>query len=932
MESGQYIMTDDAPRNNPEMSALAGLLEDATYDDPAAYPYLQGLGASPSVGDNRLERIFVNYGVAIVANRPDLADGQYGFAQPEFIATDVLPLFEDTKCGFSNATSIPPRFLVDISTETTPGFFQGPYSPGDPGVPCSCDCLPGCPQSECDPKIPAVNLEVFGWAHDYLIFDADTSLADGGCKALLVDLVGTGPMPSTSYTNHLSANAILYGDVVGEKVWDQEGAIIDIIPLSVTTDINGITSISGEIECFGDVVKHAIVVITMVEKSNTSLLEDVAAWEYTVEYEIEAGAVDAVVQDKSAETLVAFAGKPYSILGIDQNSDGQRDIFVSVASGTGSSSFHPMNVLSADGVPTYLSALGNQRFELGDEPFLGMRGVAVADFNNDTHLDMFVAASGSPRLYENDGASFEDRAADYGLEILAGESWVGAWGDYDRDGDLDLFVGRGYATGEPTPSNTAALQDRLFRNDINESGGFVDVSASAGIDQDLARQDCTLGASWADFDGDGDLDLVTARIIDNLPTGPPGGPEHGSLIYVNQGDGTFVESSDTLLDSNANLANGVLWVDVDGDSDLDLVFSTQGSGNLGGLRLYENDGGSLNYLGNTRGLLEGEPTVGVAQLDHDLDGQIDLVGIPESQLVVPRLFISQESPVGPYFVDRGIAAGASAAASGGVFVADFNGDGDSDLLLGRADTDPFFLRTRSASGSENLGNNYAAFFLAARNDDGSWDGGNNIWGVGATIKVESPSTTPARIQTRVVDGGSGRGGQSDWVQVIGLGSDTSAQVTVRWPDGFEQVETLSAIGTEVNNGQNPYEIRDQHSPTLVDTSVVGTKELVPGGLVNWEFSWETEFSSNPAYDRVYVQLPSKGAPCYSPAVLAPGDPDVVHAYETKPGGGYVHTVRWENQVCPGACGLLFTVESGFEDTSRKAQSNPSSAKITVCVP
>src|SRR5215213_5522245 len=74
--------------------------------------------------------------------------------------------------------------------------------------------------------------------------------------------------------------------------------------------------------------------------------------------------------------------------------------------------------------------------------------------------------------------------------LSTGGSFVNAWADYDGDGDLDLFVGFGGATA-----------NRLYRND---SGVLIDAAANAGIA--VARG--TLAAAWADYDGDGDLDLV----------------------------------------------------------------------------------------------------------------------------------------------------------------------------------------------------------------------------------------------------------------------------------------------------------------------------------------------------------------------------------------------------------------------------------------
>lgn len=189
---------------------------------------------------------------------------------------------------------------------------------------------------------------------------------------------------------------------------------------------------------------------------------------------------------------------------------------------------------------------------------------AWADYDGDGDLDLFLANSGPNRLFRNDGGSFADASSDAGVEELGlgGPSFGAAWGDFDNDRDLDLYVtyfGEG---------------NRLY---VNTNGRFEESSSSfdvAGPDTVDSR-----GAVWGDFDSDGDLDLFVsnAGVKDNL--------------YRNEG-GTFTDMADSFRVAGGANSRGVALADFNGDGGLDIFVVVQDDAD----HLYQNREFNGNWL------------------------------------------------------------------------------------------------------------------------------------------------------------------------------------------------------------------------------------------------------------------------------------------------------------------------------------------------
>ncbi|NKB70767.1 MAG: T9SS type A sorting domain-containing protein [Candidatus Latescibacteria bacterium] len=247
-------------------------------------------------------------------------------------------------------------------------------------------------------------------------------------------------------------------------------------------------------------------------------------------------------------------------------------------------------------------------------------GAAWGDYDGDGDPDLFVTAGhiGVNRLYRNDAGVFTEVtgiAGDFGRD----SSYGGAWADHDNDGDLDLFVARGALVLVPeTVKNNLLLQ--------NEGDAtFTDIAQQAGVDDTTGRG---THAAWADYDQDGLIDLlVTNNTAD--PTDPDAPPTPFNRLFHNQGDDTY---GDVFSDMGIqDWGVGAAWADYDDDGDPDLYVAFYWDGidpvELEGIhlsRLYRNEGGLLTDIAPTTGLDSTGVDLGPAWGDFDNDGDLDL--------------------------------------------------------------------------------------------------------------------------------------------------------------------------------------------------------------------------------------------------------------------------------------------------------------------
>jgi hypothetical protein len=280
--------------------------------------------------------------------------------------------------------------------------------------------------------------------------------------------------------------------------------------------------------------------------------------------------------------------------------------------------------------------------------------VAWGDYDDDGDLDVAVAGEDTTgtlvtKIYRNDtdtGSGSSTSGVDAGSFTAIDAGIMGvrrgdlAWGDYDRDGDLDLFV----ADGDETT---------LYRND--GGGSFTPI--------DQFPEFTNSALDWGDFDGDGDLDLaVSGRVLEKKG--------RQTKIYENEGDDEFAPLGAGLK----GLYRGdVAWGDYDGDGDLDL-FTAGGDVTGGAAILYRNDGKGKFVQVDAR--INEVRDASAAWGDYDGDGDLDLAltGTGEAGA---RTEIYRNDDGRFQKIDAGLAA----LKDGTVDWGDFDGDGDLDLLV-----------------------------------------------------------------------------------------------------------------------------------------------------------------------------------------------------------------------------------------------------------
>jgi hypothetical protein len=323
----------------------------------------------------------------------------------------------------------------------------------------------------------------------------------------------------------------------------------------------------------------------------------------------------------------------------------------------------------------------------------GGPGVALLDFDNDGDLDIYVTnGPGTPnslfqnRLKETGTLTFLDVAAAVGATLTDQDSNGVCFGDLENDGDLDLYV-------------TGHQGNRMLEN--QGDGTFDDITAASGTGgQSTTSVSCAMG----DINGDSRLDILVANAFDLSSSIAHGVPyvynQHNQLL-VNQGGNVFTDTSNTsgiknladLPEPGAALASwAVSLIDIDQDGDLDAVIADDQHANwtdVGFIRIFKNDGtGQFTDATITANMDNVGEWHGLAFGDVNCDGNFDIFGSNVGDYV----FYPGQLPPGAYasrwflgqndgtFTDPGVGALVTTPTGWGAAMADYDNDGDSDII------------------------------------------------------------------------------------------------------------------------------------------------------------------------------------------------------------------------------------------------------------
>lgn len=416
-----------------------------------------------------------------------------------------------------------------------------------------------------------------------------------------------------------------------------------------------------------------------------------------------------------------------------------------------------------------------------------------ADTDNDNDADLLTAVNGRrENLFFTNNAGTLSLQPQIGLNDTIGYYHAVSMVDYDNDGFADVFLGNYMSTrfGE------------LYHN--NQNGTFTKV-LNTPMSADTGR---VTGATWADYDNDGDQDLFE-----------PVGNNQNNRLYRNDGGGQFTRITTGPAVQAGGNSTASVWGDIDNDGDLDLFVSNASAQNN---FLYINNGNGTFATATISAVnSDGGHSHGCGLQDIDNDKDLDLY-VNNDQ---GRSFLYLNDGAGNFTAKNDELVTGKLVGGIGQSWCDFDRDGDVDVLVLTHSNRTNLLFTNNGNS-----NHWLSVKLIGR--------ASNASAIGARITVVSGGIR----QIREINSQSGFGGQNSYRAHFGMGSDAVADsIIISWPSGLRQIITgqttnefltITEPSTAIITGKVIYD-RNASCTTDAGDEVAANQRVIitPGNLV-----------------------------------------------------------------------------------------------------
>ncbi|GAB4337086.1 MAG: hypothetical protein Kow0037_19370 [Calditrichia bacterium] len=392
-----------------------------------------------------------------------------------------------------------------------------------------------------------------------------------------------------------------------------------------------------------------------------------------------------------------------------------------------------------------------------EESYTASRGATWCDFNNNGILDLYATVNSysypdSSKLFVNKITHFDNQGGRYRVSNW-GHHMMPCWGDYDNDGDQDLYL----------VIHTPSRRNKLYRNDGDFFTNVTNLYNVKGGGNGGS-------ANWVDFDNDGDLDIYVYNSNDK------------NILYENRIDenNTFVDVSMFYAVNDSGKHGGSIWFDYDNDGDQDLFLANEININFPHLstpsKMYQNNINISNQfveVTNILGIGDSISSISSTVGDYDNDGDLDLyVGVPYG----PNKYFRNDYNVNGTFSETALSLNIDDTLSSvGLVSGDYDNDGDLDIYALNAPRETCRLYRNNLNSSD-----YLSIRLLDRE--------GNFNRFGSSVKVYF-SGTDCLVGMRAVDGGgSGQRTQNAYDCHFGLDPN--------------QAYDIEVIFTTRTNGQN----------------------------------------------------------------------------------------------------------------------------------